>query len=38
MVDVGFKDVTKRMARAVAVVDIGKAAYKLVASNQVSID
>ena len=35
MVDVGFKNVTKRMARAVAIVNIGETAYSLVANNQV---
>ena len=35
MVDVGDKDVTKRFARAVAIIDIGETAYKLVANNQV---
>ena len=37
MVDVGSKDTTRRMARAVAVVDIGEIAYKLVANNQVIV-
>ena len=37
MVDVGSKDTTRRMARAVAVVDIGEIAYKLVANNQVNV-
>merc|ERR1719361_1011741 len=36
MVDVGSKDTTRRMARAVAVVNIGEIAYKLVANNQIS--
>ena len=37
MVDVGSKDTTRRMARAIAVVDIGEKAYKLVANNQVTV-
>ena len=37
MVDVGSKDTTRRMARAVAVIDIGEIAYKLVANNQVIV-
>ena len=35
MVDVGDKDVTKRFARAVAIINIGETAYNLVANNQV---
>ena len=35
MVDVGNKDITKRFARAVAIIDIGETAYKLVSDNKV---
>ena len=35
MVDVGSKDTTKRMARAVGIVDVGEKAYSLIANNQV---
>ena len=35
MVDVGSKNITKRMARAVAIVNIGETAYTLVTKNQV---
>ena len=35
MVDVGSKNTTKRMARAIGIVDVGETAYKLIANNQV---
>ena len=35
MVDVGSKDTTKRMARAIGIVDVGETAYNLIANNQV---
>ena len=35
MVDVGNKDITKRFARAVAIIDIGETAYKLDSDNKV---
>ena len=35
MVDVGSKDTTKRMARAIGIVDVGETAYNLIAKNQV---
>ena len=36
MVDVGWKPVTRRLARAVAIIDIGPTAYQLVTKNEVS--
>ena len=36
MVDVGWKAVTRRLARAVAIIDIGPTAYQLVTKNEVS--
>ena len=35
MVDVGSKNSTKRMARAIGIVNVGETAYKLIANNQV---
>ena len=35
MVNVGSKISTKRMARAIGIVDVGETAYKLIANNQV---
>ena len=37
MVDVGSKDTTKRMARAIGIVDVGEIAYNLIATNQVKV-
>ena len=37
MVDVGSKDTTKRMARAIGIVDVGETAYNLIANNQVKV-